>query len=104
MKLITKAIENEITKSSLYSTESKQEKKVIAKFFFGKYTWYVIEGEKRGNDYLFFGIVDCAGKREYGYFTLSQLESVTWHGWHCVERDMYFKPTVISDIDDKNLC
>lgn len=101
MKLLTKQIEKQLEKAPLYSTENSNEKKIICKFFFGSFTWYVIEAELQKNgDWLFFGIVDNAGEREYGYFTLSQLQSVTWHGWHCVERDMYFKPVVINNINE----
>ena len=75
------------------------DKKVIAKFFFGNWTWYVTEGQKLENgDYEFFGIIENQYGKEMGYFTLSQLEEVTWHGWHCVERDMYFKPCKYSEV------
>ena len=101
MRLLTKQIEKQLEKAPLYSTENSNEKKIICKFFFGSFTWYVIEAELQKNgDWLFFGIVDNAGEREYGYFTLSQLQSVTWRGWHCVERDMYFKPVVINNINE----
>ncbi len=100
MKLLTKQIERQLAKAPLYSTEDSEEKKIICKFFFGSFTWYVIEAELQENgDWLFFGIVDNAGNKEYGYFTQSQLQSVTWRGWHCVERDVHFKPTVIKNIN-----
>lgn len=100
MKLMTKQIEKQLEKAPLYSTENSEEKKIICKFFFGAFTWYVIEGERQGGDWIFFGIVDNAGEREYGYFSLKELEGATWHGWHCVERDMYFEPQVIKNIND----
>lgn len=101
MKLITKAIETKLAKSPLYSTEGtpKAEKKIICKFFFGAYTWYVVEAEKQSDgDYLFFGIVDYLGQNEMGYFTLSELQSLRHWGIPCVERDMYFKPCKFSEV------
>ena len=100
MRLMTKQVEKALQKAPLYSTDGKEEKKIICKYFFGAWTWYVIEGEFRNGDWLFFGIVDVNGEREYGYFTLSQLKSVKWRGYSCVERDLYFKPVTIKSIED----
>jgi len=80
MKLLTKSIEKELAKYPLYSQQSKgEDAEVICKFFspVGAFTWYVLEGEKQINDYLFFGIViNNQLEREYGYFSLSELESI----------------------------
>ena len=57
----------------------------------------MLEAQKNGNDYEFFGIVDGLEK-EYGYFTLSQLQSLRGRWGITVERDMYFKPTKVKDI------
>lgn len=103
MKLMTKAIEAKIPK--LYSTENvpEPEKVLVAKFFFpmGRGTWYVTEGEKNAQgDWEFFGYVvsplgpDCD---EWGYFTLSELESVQVKGLK-IERDLYFEPTKFSEV------
>lgn len=98
MKLITKKIENELAKYPLYSQDSKGNEAVaICKFFLQGFTWYVLEAQKNGNDYEFFGIVDGLDK-EYGYFTLSQLQSLRGRWGLTVERDMYFKPTKVKDI------
>lgn len=98
MKLITKKIENELEKYPLYSQDSKGKEAVaICKFFLQGFTWYVLEAQKNGNDYEFFGIVDGLEK-EYGYFTLSQLQSLRGRWGLTVERDMYFKPTKVKDI------
>ena len=46
MKLITKAIENQIKKYPLYSQDGLGENaKVIVKFFFGNWTWLATEGQ-----------------------------------------------------------
>ena len=98
MKLITKKIEKELAKYPLYSQDSKGNEAVaICKFFLQGFTWYVLEAQKNGSDYEFFGIVDGLDK-EYGYFTLSQLQSLRGRWGLTVERDMYFKPTQVKDI------
>ena len=105
MKLMTKAIENKLAKRPLYSQEGKgKDAEIVCKFFnpYGRGTWYVIEGEKRENgDWLFFGLVDLHEK-EYGYFTLSELESVRfrWGGMVIggIERDMYFGTKKVREV------
>jgi len=44
----------------------------IAHFDNGSWDWYVIAGEKRGDDFYLFGLVNGIEK-ELGYFTLSQI-------------------------------
>ena len=98
MKLITKQIENQLAKYPIYSQDNKGGEAVaVCKFFLQGYTWYVLEANKNGNDYEFFGIVDGEYK-EYGYFTLSELQSLRGRWGLTVERDMYFKPTQVKDI------
>lgn len=98
MKLITKQLEKELAKYPLYSQEGKGEDAVVVcKFFLQGYTWYVLEAEKSDDDYEFFGIIE-GQYTEYGYFTLSQLESVTGRWGLKVERDMAFKPTKVRDL------
>ena len=98
MKLITKKIEDQLAKYPLYSQDNKGQNAVaICKFFLQGYTWYVLEAQKNGNDYEFFGIVDGQYK-EYGYFTLSQLQSLRGRWGLGVERDMYFEPTEVKNL------
>lgn len=98
MKLITKKIEDQLAKYPLYSQDNKGENAIaVCKFFLQGYTWYVLEAQKNGSDYAFFGIVDGEDK-EYGYFTLSELQSLRGHWGLTVERDIYFKPTEIRNI------
>lgn len=95
MKLITKAVE----KDPLYSQDGKvKDAVVVCKFFLQGYTWYVLEAEKADNDYEFFGIT-VGQFAELGYFTLSQLESVTGQLGLRVERDRGFKPTKVKDLN-----
>lgn len=98
MKLITKAVEKELAKYPLYSQDGKvKDAVVVCKFFLQGYTWYVLEAEKADNGYEFFGII-VGQHTEYGYFTLSQLESVTGQWGLRVERDRGFKPTKVKDL------
>lgn len=98
MKLITKAVEKELAKYPLYSQDSKGDNAIaVCKFFLQGYTWYVLEAEKADNGYEFFGII-VGQHTEYGYFTLSQLESVTGQWGLRVERDRGFKPTKLKDL------
>jgi hypothetical protein len=102
MKLVTKEIEKELAKYPLYSQEKKgNDARIVCKFFApaGGFTWYVTEAKKEENDYTFFGLViNNYGEKEYGYFTLSQLESVKLPFGLKVERDLYFKSTEIKNL------
>lgn len=100
MKLITKQIENRLAKHPIYSQDNKGSNAIaICKFFLGNFTWYVLEAEKQPTgDYLFYGIVDNGYEREYGYFRLSELESLRIWGCLKVERDMYFDPVKVSSL------
>lgn len=99
MKLITKELEKQLAKYPLYSQEGKgDDAVVVCKFFLQGWTWYVLEAEKQDTgDWLFFGLVD-GFEREYGYFRLSQLQSVRGHFGLGVERDLYFKPTKVKNL------
>jgi hypothetical protein len=96
MKLLTKELKSKLPK--LYETENipLEEKTAIVKFFTpdSSWTWYAVEWD---NDGLFFGLVD-GFEKEWGYFSLSELESVRGHFGLPIERDLYFKPTKIKDI------
>lgn len=98
MTLITKQLEKELAKYPLYSQDSKGDNAIaVCKFFLQGYTWYVLEAEKADNGYEFFGII-VGQHTEYGYFTLSQLESVTGQWGLRVERDRGFKPIKVKDL------
>jgi len=98
MKLITDQLEKDLAKYPLYSQDGKGEDAiVVCKFFLQGYTWYVLEAEKNGDDYEFYGII-VGQFAELGYFTLSQLESVTGQWGLRVERDRGFKPTKVKDL------
>jgi len=96
MKLLTKELRAKLPK--LYETENTpvEEKTAIVKFFqpWGSWTWYATEFD--GDD-LFFGLVH-GFEKEWGYFSLRELESVTGPHGLKIERDLYFQPTKIKDL------
>ena len=96
MKLLTQELRGQFPK--LYQDEDTptEEKKVIAKFFtpWTSWTWYATEFD--GED-LFFGLVDGL-EREWGYFSLKELESINGPVGLKIERDLYFGQPMIKDI------
>jgi hypothetical protein len=91
MKLLTPEIIKKLPK--LYETENipVEKKKAVIKFFTpdSNWTWYVVEGEREGNDWLFFGLVE-GHFTEWGYFSLSELQSERGPLGLPIERDLYF--------------
>lgn len=103
MKLITKQIEKLLAKYPLYSQDGKGSEAVaVCKFFQpnGSYTWYVTEGEKQEDgDWRFFGLVENIYGKEFGYFTLKELESIRLPFGLRIERDIYFEPTKLNELN-----
>lgn len=60
------------------------------------WTWFVTEGEEDEERFLFFGYV-IGFEREWGYFSLNELQSVRGPLGLAVERDLYFKPKPLSE-------
>lgn len=102
MKLLTQELKKRLERFPLYSQEElKNEKIVICKFFapVGAFTWYVTEAEKVDDDYRFFGLViNNYFEKEWGYFMLSELESIKLPFGLRIERDMYFKECRLGDL------
>ena len=100
MKLLNKKTKDALP--ALYSTEGTpcNKKQIICKFFnpIGAGTWYIAEGsEQEDGDWLFFGYCDLGfGSPEWGYVTLSELQSVKLPFGMGIERDIYFQPKTLS--------
>jgi hypothetical protein len=94
MMLLTKKLKRKLP--PLYATENDRDPMVICKFFFPAFhwTWYAIEYD--GKD-TFFGWVD-GDFPELGYFSLSELKSITDKWGLPVERDRWFKPIRLSEL------
>lgn len=106
LQLLTKEIEARLPR--LGSTENipEQEKVVQVKFFspYSNWTWYAVEGEPLMNEetgyktnFMFFGLVQ-GFEREWGYFSLNELESARKGPLPLVERDLYFTPVTIKEL------
>lgn len=96
MKLLTQELRRKLP--PLYATEDvpTADKLMVAKFFTpdSSWTWYACEFD--GED-TFFGYVD-GHEGEWGYFSLSEMESARGPYGLPVERDAYFTPTKFSDL------
>jgi Protein of unknown function (DUF2958) len=97
MKLLTDELRAKLP--ALYSQEGESDPIVYAKFFLPGtgWTWYATEGSPREGDYLFFGFV-VGLESEFGYFLLSELESVRTELGLTVERDLSFDEGRLTDV------
>src|SRR6266853_938318 len=95
MKLLTDELRARLP--PLYSQEAETEPTVYAKFFLSGWTWYVTEGSPQEDDFLFFGFV-VGLESEFGYFLLSELESVRTPLGLGVERDLAFREGRLTDV------
>ena len=93
MELLPKDIVERLPK--LGATADQHDPLVLVKFFFPDcdWTWYGIEFD--GTD-IFYGLVD-GFERELGQFSLKEL-TTTWLP-NPVERDVYFKPLRLSELN-----
>ncbi len=93
-KMLTKAILNSVP--PLYGQDGKgQEAIAYAKFFnpVGAGTWYMTEYDPETG--TAFGKV-VLHETELGYFSIPELESIQLPLGMYIERDIYFKPTPLS--------
>jgi len=97
MKLLTKEIRERLPK--LYESQNDKDPVLQVKFFtpWSSWTWYASEFD--GAD-LFFGLVEGL-ESEWGYFSLSELESIRGPGGTRIERDKFFDPISASEIDKR---
>ncbi len=105
--------ETRATLPELYSNEEKGlDALAQVKFFLpgSGWTWYASEGspvdedgyydtDKEKVDFVFFGLVDGL-ELELGYFSLSELESVRSRLGLPVERDLYFEPKTLRELQE----
>jgi hypothetical protein len=80
----------------LHSQEGADEPLVYACFKIGARAWYVIEGEPKGGDFLFFGFLAPAD--EFREFRLSELEAIRGLLGSRVERDEMFTEARLTDV------
>jgi len=100
MKLLTKEIEAKLP--SLYANDGKGDEAIaLVKFFTpdSSWSWYATEYDPQ--ERLFFGLVD-GFEMELGYFSLDELQSIKGSLGLSVERDIYFSPTKLSTLMQRN--
>lgn len=100
MMLITKELEKKLPR--LYATEGQKDPVAYLKLFtaWTHFTFYVTEYDPATG--LCFGLINGL-VTELGYLSLTELEQIRGAGGLGVERDLYFKPTPLSEIR-KQLC
>ena len=95
MKLLTKEIQEKATKQ--YDKGSDMEQMVVAKYFGGSWTWYLMNLDPEDNDYAW-GIVDGHAV-EMGSWQMSELQKVKLKPFGLgIERDILFEPIKASKV------
>jgi len=96
MKLLTKEILDRFKK--IGSQENSDNPEIVAKFFdpTGSWTWYATEYNPTNK--TFFGLVHGLEK-EWGYFSLDELESVKGLFGLGIERDIHFGFQKVSTVE-----
>ena len=91
MKLLTKALKKKLP--ALHSATGK----AFVKWFTpdANWTWYVMEYDPKTGEC--FGLVDGLEK-EFGYFTLNQVQEVRGKFGLPVERDLLFETTDVEEL------
>jgi hypothetical protein len=94
MELLPSEVRENLPK--LYEQEGTDDPVAHLKFFFpsADWTWFVTEGQMEGDDFIFFGYV-IGMTREWGYFSLRELEEINVHHL-TIERDLFFEPEKLS--------
>ncbi len=94
MQLLTQELREKLP--PLGATEKVDDPVCQVKYFTpdGSWTWFATEFDAEDT---FFGAVSGA-EFEIGYFSLSELESLRGPLGLSIERDLYFKPTPLSQI------
>ena len=83
----------------LYSQEGSKDPMVYSKWFtpWSSWSWYATEGEQQDEQYICFGYV-IGQDREWGYFSVTELESITGPMGLKIERDIHFTPKPKSQV------
>ncbi|HET9533151.1 MAG TPA: DUF2958 domain-containing protein [Blastocatellia bacterium] len=97
MELLTDELRGRLP--ALYAQENEKDPMVYVKLFtpWTGWTWYITEGSPEGDDFIVFPYV-IGLEHEWGYASLTELESIRGPGGLTIERDLYFTPKRKSEI------
>lgn len=97
MELLPKELREALPK--LYGQEGNRDPIVHVKYFTpdSSWTWYATEGADEGDDFIFFGYV-IGFEREWGYFSLNELQAARGPLGLAIERDLHFTPAPLSEV------
>lgn len=109
-RLITPSFEETLSSYPLYSQDGREKDALcIALLSLGNIRWYILEGQTCENDPILYGIVVGLIETEYGYFSIPELENITYDaseyglGTLTIEHDPEFKPCTLAEIEDNEL-
>jgi hypothetical protein len=109
-RLITPELEEALKGYPLYSQDGKKKDATcIVVFSLGNVRWYIMEGQREGDDFTFYGIVAGLQETEYGYASANEMASIAYDaseyglGTLRFEQDKQFKPCNLSEIEDEEL-
>lgn len=105
-RLMTPRLEEALEGYPLYSQDGKGEEAVCrAIFALGAVRWFILEGEKEGNDAILYGIVVGLAEDEYGYISLEVELDLTAQGLGKLQVKLQenFTPTPLKNLQDFRL-
>ena len=109
-RLLTNELVKAFESHQLYSQDEKGVKAVcICVFQIGNIKWYVLEGQKEGDDFIIYSIVVGMGDTEYGYASLNEMEQIQVKTGLAsfpvakIIQDKSFQPQMLKDIKDEKL-
>lgn len=109
-RLITPSFSETLSNYPLYSQDEKEKDALcIALLTLGNIRWYILEGQTCESDPILYGIVVGLVETEYGYFSIPELESITYDasayglGTLTIGHDPDFKPCTLAEIGDEEL-
>lgn len=108
-RLVTERVENLLKEFPLYSQDGMQMNAICSCMFsIGHIRWYILEGQKEGSDFTFYGIVVGMYETEYGYVSANELANININSPignrpMIVEPERDFKPCQLKNIQDVEL-
>lgn len=106
-QLITAELAEQLKNYPLYSQDGKKKDAIcVCVFEIGLIRWYVLEGQREGDDFTLFCIVVGMTETEYGYASVKEMEGITVDGSRYglgmlnITQVPNFKPCPLSKIQD----